>query len=351
MHAYLNKVKSSRNLFATSEQLGEELIAKMGMNGKVLLSEPYIDHLERLILYLSYTFEAYYSNSPEHAYRALQEALLLPEIKTILTNSKRLVIGRNNNFYRIRTIEQPKGTVLPCPKIKELFHIPYELRRYITTQRYSMPGFPCLYLGSSLNVAYHEVIEAEINAPYKIPPTSEKKSYAIRLSNNYRLNCFDLSPIPLQQYVNLINDPKADIEQRISTIDKVNKYGLMWPLMAACYFQVAYKNKSKVNFKAEYIIPQLILQWFQRDINNDTDGIRYLSVNMSHQSDKPEIVGHNFVLPAKQISEKGHCIILKNSFKVTDPLDSLPYKISTLNDHANIDMMEKDLIKAKALVW
>jgi hypothetical protein len=51
---------------------------------------------------------------------------------------------RNFRFFRIRP-ETKKATY----KRKELFHIPFEKNYLIRTSRYSIPGFPCLYLGAS----------------------------------------------------------------------------------------------------------------------------------------------------------------------------------------------------------
>ena len=47
-------------------------------------------------------------------------------------------------FYRMRVCDLRKEI-----KRKELFHIPFEKIRQIKTQRYSSPGYPCLYLGVS----------------------------------------------------------------------------------------------------------------------------------------------------------------------------------------------------------
>ncbi len=56
-----------------------------------------------------------------------------------------------SNLYRLRSTDEdlsdnPLG----------LFHVPYSLRERIGTERYSIPGFPCLYLGGSIGLCWHE---------------------------------------------------------------------------------------------------------------------------------------------------------------------------------------------------
>jgi hypothetical protein len=344
---YLKAIRSSRSLFSTFDELNKQTIGNVNLETD---RDYFIDSLETLIYHLSNAFEAYFANSPTQAYEALVQGLNLPLVQNTLTGSKRLMVKRGTDFYRIRSMnrESIRGKKLNPVTIEELFHIPFELRRFITTQRYSMPGFPCLYLGSTLNVAYHEVIEFEkAKRGKKMKP--KLIPYAVRLNNTYRLSCFDLSPIPVRNY---LNEAKKNIEmsRRMSLISKINHYGLIWPLISSCYYQIAYKNKKGTNFKAEYVIPQLMLQWFQ-DTNNEVDGIRYLSVNMSHQCDRKDIIGYNFVFPVKAILEKGHCPILKHSFNITEPISSSRYKIENVNDHNNIGKMEARLLKAPLQPW
>lgn len=38
-----------------------------------------------------------------------------------------------------------------------MFHIPITMRRQVGTERYSIPGYPCLYLGNSIYVCWEEM--------------------------------------------------------------------------------------------------------------------------------------------------------------------------------------------------
>lgn len=55
-------------------------------------------------------------------------------------------------FYRMRVFESRNYV-----DYKEMFHVPLDMRGIIKTQRYSFPGYPCLYLGTSINACWEEL--------------------------------------------------------------------------------------------------------------------------------------------------------------------------------------------------
>lgn len=60
---------------------------------------------------------------------------------------------RYENYYRIRVINETN--TFPLER-KEMFHIPSHKNYLVGTERYSMPGHPCLYLASQSVLAYYE---------------------------------------------------------------------------------------------------------------------------------------------------------------------------------------------------
>ena len=56
------------------------------------------------------------------------------------------------DYYRIREIGKQPFRL----ERKELFHIPYNKNYLVGTERYSMPGYPCLYLASQAELAWYE---------------------------------------------------------------------------------------------------------------------------------------------------------------------------------------------------
>ncbi|MGG2305084.1 hypothetical protein ACE4Z6_27055, partial [Salmonella enterica] len=88
----------------------------------------------------------YYDGRPFLAYQEFSKTMETRVSKY----SKMLNIRKyspNQNFYRIR--EKNDNQVYSS---NEMFHIPFQLRGKVITQRYSIPGFPSLYLGTSLYV-------------------------------------------------------------------------------------------------------------------------------------------------------------------------------------------------------
>ena len=99
---------------------------------------------------------------------------------------------------------------------------------------------------------------------------------------------------------------------------------LMWyPLVAACsYIRV---NKADP-FAAEYIIPQLLMQWVRDQMRkshqrgeNAVVGIRYFSC----ASVRASRMGVNYVFPASGVwkwEKKPYCPVLAKTFRVSKPV-------------------------------
>lgn len=223
----------------------------------------------------------YLNGSPYKAYHRLNN-VLRNEIKDLYEVIRKTSYMPNNNFYRIR-VKNEKGNFAFSPI--DLFHIPFSMRGRVSTQRYSIPGFPSLYLSRTLYVCWEELNRPEIN-----------KFQAVRLQNKQRIELLDLSPPPKdasswQHYL----------------------YFMTWPLIACCSVKV--KDYTDV-FRPEYIIPQLLLQWV-RD-NDEIDGIMYKSNHIEPYLYKESGELYNIVLPVKEISQDKHCNKLKQIFEMTE---------------------------------
>ncbi|NVO11999.1 MAG: RES domain-containing protein [Bacteroidales bacterium] len=225
--------------------------------------------------------QEYYNGNPFKAYDKLDHTLK-NEVKDLYAIIKQKEYCANENFYRIRLKEDN----FPLDA-KDLFHIPFEHRGKVSTQRYSIPGFPSLYLGRTLYVCWEELNRPQID-----------KFQAVRLKNKSNISFLDLTP-PL-----LTNNLHRK---------EVYRYFMTWPLIACCSVKVKNINDT---FKPEYIIPQLLLQWV-RD-NDRIDGISYKSTHIEPQLYKQEGELSNLVLPVKENREKGHCSKLKSKFEMTE---------------------------------
>lgn len=202
------------------------------------------------------------------------------------------------DYYRIRKI----GSI-PFPlERKELFHIPHSKNYLVGTERYSMPGYPCLYLSSQPELAWHECGKPTqfAIAKFRIPHEEENCLKFIDFSEK-------LMPLKHSFFTWFHNEKNKSIVQKY-----LLKYIYSYPLRAACSVVVEHHGAK---FIEEYIIPQLLLQWVRND--EDFNGVRYESC-----SDSDEVKcygGHNIVLITKQFDADGYDTKLRNCIKIGLP--------------------------------
>lgn len=205
---------------------------------------------------------------------------------------------RREDYYRIRKIEQEAFSV----ERKELFHISHNENYLVGTERYSMPGHPCLYLSSQAELAWYECSKPEkfAIAKFSIPQEEENCLKFIDFSEK-------LMPLKYSFSCWFHNEDDKDAVRKY-----LLKYIYTYPLRAACSVVVEHPGAK---FVEEYIISQLLLQWVRND--EDFDGIRYESCFDS--DDVKSFGGHNIVLPTKQFDKDGYDIKLRNCVKVGMP--------------------------------
>lgn len=211
------------------------------------------------------------------------KGILFEEINT----SDKIVAGRK--FYRARKDNESHFTSA------DLFHIKFEDRIHVTTKRYSIPGFPALYLGESTYVCWEEF---------------DRTKFRSLWFSKFK-NIVDLKIILIER-----------LEDFLTEIEKVSKdfqltfilrYLVTFPLSIACSIKV--KN-TNANFKPEYVIPQLLLQYVSKDDN--FDGIKFPSTKVNYSKLK-NVPSYNFVFPIKTNNEKGYCDFLTSAFELTEP--------------------------------
>ncbi len=187
-------------------------------------------------------------------------------------------------FYRMRVCDLRKEI-----KRKELFHIPFEKIRQIKTQRYSSPGYPCLYLGVSLYGCWEEMqrpnIESTLFSVFKT-----RKSFRV----------VDMRIPTLQEY-----------------LDKAEFYLKFFPVIIASTIPVI--NSDDI-YKPEYLLLQMILEWViekRREIN--AIGVYYTSAFKNSEFYDLDHEWDNIVLPVQKTRDKGICQELASLFTMTKP--------------------------------
>jgi hypothetical protein len=245
--------------------------------------------------------DEYYQGDLNSSYQALSLFMRESNLKGYLNKEYELPL--NTQFYRLRV---SKGNY-PLSK-EELFHIPFQSRGKVKTQRYSIPGLPSLYLSNSIYVAWEEMRRPDFN-----------EIQAMRLSNTRPLILLDLTTEIFSRNSHLTDNHSYHWQLLYKT--------MVFPLLAACSIKVRNTNDT---FKPEYIIPQMLLQWVNKNL---VDGIMYSSTHIDLCKKKHVGLFYNFVLPVKTFtSEQGYCSHLSSLFKATQVLPMQLRQFSSFSD-------------------
>lgn len=155
-------------------------------------------------------------------------------------------------YYRTRSNDKP------LTYAREMFHTPFELRGLVKTARFSVLGFPSLYLTKNLFTAWEETRRSNIET-----------LYASRLQLLHPISLVDLR---LRRSFNDIKKEDREVAAR--------QYLHTIPLIIACSLKV---KRDTDAFKPEYILPQLLLHAIIDEMirrnqmhRNDAKGYKFL---------------------------------------------------------------------------
>ena len=199
----------------------------------------------------------------------------------------------NNILYRCRKNEEERFETM------DLFHVPFDKRGIVSTMRFSVPGFPCLYMGSSPYCCWKE-----LNTPREFTIAELKyKGTVSALDLRFKINY------------------KEEYE--------VYNYLKLYPFRIACSIPVS-KKRQNDKFKPEYIIPQLLLHMsiIHNALNARFQGVVATSTKYFK---KPNIFNDireadNFIFPARKkelkMMKEGYSKWLEKNFVVDSLFDS-----------------------------
>jgi hypothetical protein len=276
-----------------------------------------------LTISISTAVRLYLSGNPLAAYEVIDLLLQNLDLKQFITNLSVETSPINLSdpfsllrasifhpvFYRIRS----ERIGFADPGRCDIFHVPFEKRRLVGNQRYSIPGLPCLYVGSSLWICWEELQRPAFDSVWVS---------RFRLASPVKILDFQFPPQQIwrifdafqQAAPNALDHTSEEALKSRFSIDFVKAYILCWPLIASC----SVRSSTHVgNFRPEYIVPQMLLQWVTRKL--EVDGIRYFSVRTP--SGGPYVYAHsNLVFPARTYSSSGYCEYLSKKFSLTVPI-------------------------------
>lgn len=208
-------------------------------------------------------------------------------------------------FYRIRTSHDN------CIEYsgEEMYHIPFEMVSKVANMRYSISGFPCLYLGASVYVCWEEL-------------------------HRPQLETCNVSLFKLKQDIRVI-DLSFKERQRFFTTPKEF---LTDCLRVFCSVEVPIE-KSNDPFKIEYIIPQLLMQCIVKNYNDTNDhsksvlGVMYTSVHINDNkkwfnksTKRTKHLYDNYVFPALRRQAQGISPIIKKIFTEYNNMSFLEFE-------------------------
>lgn len=243
-----------------------------------------------MIFYTKVANNSNYMRRIVRSYLQGRHSTAYTQLKNVLKSNDELYvteIAKDELYYRIRSFEKRKGL-----SRKDLFHIPMTKKRIIKTQRYSVPGYPCLYLGKSIYGCWEEMHR----------PNTESTM----------ISCFKS-----QEIFNVL-------DLRVPTLDEffkeAEKYLQLFPFIIACGIPV--RNTEDV-FKPEYIVSQLLIEWII-DRNQSKEqpllGIYYTSTNRNSDFYILDHEWDNLAIPVQNtMSGDEFCPKLKALFYCTKP--------------------------------
>ena len=260
------------------------------------------------------------------AYENVSGVLDLLEERNSLFDDAKEVIGEEK-LYRV----VDAGDTASHDR-KRIFHVPFSMRTKMSTCRYSVPGYPSLYLGTSLELCAREVhcyppTETTIAARFEMDlPEDEDFPYPyyhpskFEIYDNGDCKIIDLAVKPA--------DAVEKVKKHLSTLAEevlVPEYILLYPLIAAGSFIRAKRGDP---YSPEYIIPQLVTEWLCRNEERSVTGIKYFSC----ASEEAARRDYNYVFPSSGVAfgvretTKDYCAKLAHRFTLTNPVHINDYK-------------------------
>lgn len=245
-------------------------------------------------------------------------------IKDHLDQCKHIYCYLGGIFFRMRVAEN--RVALPQ---EEIFHIPFDKRAFIATERYSSPGLPCLYLGSTCYTCWKELSEPELQDTY------------VSAFKGEQINKYLNMTAPVLKTWNDNNEKTANAV--------FNHDIAIFPYIISSMVKVANRNAS---FKPEYIVPQLVMHWvierYYSGIDSKKDqliGVAYTSVFFDPSSEHGVLLNRNIAIPAYVGSNKYYSDLLRDRYSFSNPVCmlSLKNKLAVSNPYTSYFILDKEL--------
>lgn len=271
------KIKSDNEYLPKLKQVLGCLTRELRYHG---LDNKIVSEIEKCANSIILSVELYYQGNIVDAQSTIIDIINSFEDKspaiTNVNNSIAFPQSLDSNNYEVQFFRARLNEAVVDFSADEMLHIPFNKREIVKSERFSIPGLPCLYLGNSSYVCW-----IEMGSP------AEHK--------------FNVSPVVLDNTQKVFN-LTVSIRDLYSIKEKENEVGnneeleeytinLLKLLVLAISTSFTVPNSNR-NFKSEYIVSQMIMLACK---NRNIDGITYYSKRVSDEL-FASVVGINLVL-------------------------------------------------------
>lgn len=263
--------KELRELFDTYQERVEKAIESRGASLGWHYSSFPDDGARRMCKGILDALQSLHDGYPSKAYDAfagmmdeLTDAVPLPRVRDVTwpepslsekSNEPRSLSSESprtvdaamaEQFYRVRSVSYG-STFSRC----EIFHTPVSLRDKISTSRYSIAGYPSLYLADALKLSMQEMGKPyhSIASSFELAGTCGRESALV----------IDLGIRPQDFLFPEMDSPKDGVTEELDIL-YTSRYVFWFPLLAACSFV---RENPSSSYSDEYAIPQLLMQWLR----------------------------------------------------------------------------------------
>lgn len=259
--------------------------------------------VRKSIQYIKRAIKCYYALDIVASNNAIRNLLKVIQNTSFVSELDKLYCDAESSlWYRARVGDFNSYTK------DDMKHIPFDKRKKITNQRYSINGIPCLYLGSSILSCWEEMNRPSSDSLW-VNWYRPKYPTATKILN-LGLTAYMLAH---PEYINTTNFRREQI---------IHEFFELWILQSACSVIVKETDRT---FIEEYIVPQLLMQNIS---HSGIDGVQYFSVKMQDAYfEQYGWLARNLAFPAKD-TMKGE----KYSKEIDEMFtSSIPVNIGMLN--------------------
>lgn len=198
---------------------------------------------------------------------------------------------------------------------KDMFHVPFDKRTEVANCRFSISGYPCLYLGSTLLSCWEEM---------HCPSLHELVVSKVAIKTESTLDVLDLR-IPEASSTIPLFEGLTDEEMRYKNLLMLKT----WPLIVACSIKTISPNAP---FKFEYIHPQLLMLAMKELGRERLYGIAYTSTHLDVNMTADISCYTNVAIPVRNVKSKGYCEHLSQLFDITRGVSFMEAEIKNVFD-------------------